>query len=319
MPTCASRLSFSTDTLVQTPGGEQPIASLQVGEHVTSYDPTTGKATTQTITHVYINQDTDRLDVMLAVPATSDATPTATAAQDAATVREQRTLTLSHGRRGPPDATTAASTAASVATSAASAATDAAIHTTANHPWLTADRGWVVAGQLHVGEPVRLLNGGTATVVGLHAIAGVGAMWDLSLDATHTFAVGDVQAVVHNTGPCASGLSADDPYIVELPRARYPETANHIEDAIAKGQPEVTQWDPSLKDANRQASLARYPTKTGFDRDEWPMASTRQGGAGADIKYINQSDNRGAGKYIALRLAELPGKGVGYWFRIVIK
>jgi len=41
---CAGGLSFSADTLVQTPIGEQPIASLQVGEHVTSYDPATGRS-----------------------------------------------------------------------------------------------------------------------------------------------------------------------------------------------------------------------------------------------------------------------------------
>ena len=33
------------------------------------------------------------------------------------------------------------------------------IHTTANHPWLTSDRGWVVAGDLREGEPVVTLNG----------------------------------------------------------------------------------------------------------------------------------------------------------------
>lgn len=45
---------------------------------------------------------------------------------------------------------------------------------------------------------MRLLDGATAVVVGLRVVPGAGAMWDLSLDATHTFAVGDVQAVVHN-------------------------------------------------------------------------------------------------------------------------
>ena len=44
-----------------------------MGDHVTSYDPTTGKATTQTITHVFVNHDTDRLDVTLALPATDSA------------------------------------------------------------------------------------------------------------------------------------------------------------------------------------------------------------------------------------------------------
>jgi hypothetical protein len=87
---------------------------------------------------------------------------------------------------------------------------DEVIHTTASHPWLTAHAGWQRAGQLYLGEPVRLLDGATAVVVALHAVPGVGAMWDLSLDATHTFAIGDVQAVVHNcpdTSPPGSGGS----------------------------------------------------------------------------------------------------------------
>lgn len=37
-------------------------------------------------------------------------------------------------------------------------------------------------------------------MVALHALPGVGPMWDLALDATHRFAVGDVQAVAHKCG-----------------------------------------------------------------------------------------------------------------------
>lgn len=79
------------------------------------------------------------------------------------------------------------------------------LDTTANHPWLTVDRGWQVAGALHLGEPVRLLDGGTATVVALQLLPGVGPMWDLSLNSVHTFAVGAVQAVVHNCPPTGDG------------------------------------------------------------------------------------------------------------------
>ncbi len=92
-----------------------------------------------------------------------------------------------YGRRGPPDAAAATTTVTPPETT-----------TTTNHPWLSADHGWLVAGDLHLGEPVRLLDGATATVVALQALPGVGPMWDLSLAAVHTFAVGDAQAVVHN-------------------------------------------------------------------------------------------------------------------------
>ena len=87
-----------------------------------------------------------------------------------------------------------------VLTAAAIGAATEVIHTTANHPWLSADHGWLLAGDLHVGEPVRLLDGGTATVVALRTLPGVGPMWDLTLDSVHTFAVGATQAVVHNCG-----------------------------------------------------------------------------------------------------------------------
>jgi hypothetical protein len=73
------------------------------------------------------------------------------------------------------------------------------VHTTARHPWLTADAGWVPAGQLRTGEPVRLLDGRTATVTATRVVPGAAAMWDLTVSQVHTFAVGTGQFVVHNS------------------------------------------------------------------------------------------------------------------------
>lgn len=48
-------LSFSPDTAVATPdGSEQAIGTLRVGDQVIAYDPQTGKASTQTVEHVWI-------------------------------------------------------------------------------------------------------------------------------------------------------------------------------------------------------------------------------------------------------------------------
>src|SRR5579859_5353197 len=49
------------------------------------------------------------------------------------------------------------------------------------------------------------LDGGTAQVVALRTLPGVGPMWDLTLDSVHTFAVGAVQAVAHNCPPTGDG------------------------------------------------------------------------------------------------------------------
>jgi nucleic acid/nucleotide deaminase of polymorphic system toxin len=80
------------------------------------------------------------------------------------------------------------------------------IHTTANHPWLMADRGWVHAGDLRPGEQVVTLpeqagNTGkaqAATVVWVRVAPGVAAMDNLTVAQDHTYAVGDARAVAHN-------------------------------------------------------------------------------------------------------------------------
>jgi hypothetical protein len=43
---------------------------------------------------------------------------------------------------------------------------DETIRTTNNHPWLTADRGWMLAGDLRVGEHVVRLDGTTEREAG---------------------------------------------------------------------------------------------------------------------------------------------------------
>ncbi len=53
--------------------------------------------------------------------------------------------------------------------------------------------------------------------------------------------------------------------------------------------------------------LKVVPTRKGKDRDEWPMAMCAEGGAGADIRYISPSDNRGAGSWVGHKLDDYPG------------
>ncbi|HEV2237494.1 MAG TPA: hypothetical protein VGR57_12600 [Ktedonobacterales bacterium] len=65
----------------------------------------------------------------------SDAVPSPDAVLD----KGQRVAVKAHGSQAPPP--------------------DETIHTTANHPWLTADRGWVLAGDLRLGERVVRLDG----------------------------------------------------------------------------------------------------------------------------------------------------------------
>jgi hypothetical protein len=83
-------------------------------------------------------------------------------------------------------------------------------------------------------------------------------------------------------------------YVV-LSAARYPQTTDHILDAQAAGEAALLHIDRDHEDLHRSQSLAGWPTKPGYDRDEYPPAMSREGGTGADVRYVISGDNRGAG------------------------
>jgi len=53
--------------------------------------------------------------------------------------------------------------------------------------------------------------------------------------------------------------------------------------------------DRENEELHRSQSLAGFPTKPGYDRDEYPPAMSREGRTGARVRYVTPSDNRGAG------------------------
>ncbi|MET3209378.1 UNVERIFIED_CONTAM: hypothetical protein ABIC26_002322 [Paenibacillus sp. PvR008] len=104
--------------------------------------------------------------------------------------------------------------------------------------------------------------------------------------------------------PVSRSVRAAAEYTLEFPSSRYPETGAHIRDAIAAGHSAICTIDRDGAEENRKESLKGYPTKKGYDRDEWPMAMCQEGGAGADIRYITPKDNRGAGSWVSHQLDE---------------
>lgn len=149
--------SFSADTLVATPSGEQAIGSLHVGDTVLAYNSVSGKVQRQTIQHVWINDDHDLVEVQL--------------------VTEQQLASTPHMGASGADI----------------------VQTTANHPWLTTDRGWVIAGDLYPGELVMREDGTTAEVLQVRTQPGTAIRYNLEVSNVHTFAVGSAQYVVHNS------------------------------------------------------------------------------------------------------------------------
>jgi len=115
-------------------------------------------------------------------------------------------------------------------------------------------------------------------------------------------------------GGCASS-SVDRPalgdpeYDVKLvfPSDDYPETALHMYDAITLGgASSVCTIDRDGAEENRRQSLSGIDAREGYDRDEWPMAMCEEGGAGANVAYIDAGDNRGAGAWVGRRLEPYP-------------
>ncbi|MEK3658663.1 NucA/NucB deoxyribonuclease domain-containing protein [Paenibacillus sp. FSL R5-0744] len=119
-------------------------------------------------------------------------------------------------------------------------------------------------------------------------------------------------------GDPSAPSSTSDSEVVQLifPSDRYPETAKHIQDAIAKGESATCTINREQAEDNRKESLKGIPTKKGYDRDEWPMAMCNEGGKGADIEYITPKDNRGAGSWVGNQLEDYAdGTRVEFMFK----
>ncbi|KAB2515408.1 hypothetical protein F8N49_27205 [Pseudomonas sp. GXM4] len=88
--------------------------------------------------------------------------------------------------------------------------------------------------------------------------------------------------------------------------SRFPQSAQHIEDAIGAGKPDTLTIDRDNAAARRLDSLRGIETKPGLDRDEYPPAMFQEGGREASVRHITAGDNRGAGACIGAQCRELP-------------
>jgi hypothetical protein len=112
--------------------------------------------------------------------------------------------------------------------------------------------------------------------------------------------------------------AADHDYEIVIDSKKYPESAQHIQEAqsgtiwrgdvATQGQPKpsVVTIDKAGADANREESLRGLATSHGMDRDEYPPAMFKEGGAGASAKYISSGDNQGSGAAMGNQLRGLP-------------
>ena len=99
----------------------------------------------------------------------------------------------------------------------------------------------------------------------------------LSVTALSTAGVAALPSVTaHDVALAAACESQHNSVHVALSASKYPETTDHISDAIAAGQPSLLHIDRADEDAHRAASLADYPPRSGFDRDEYSPGHERR-------------------------------------------
>ncbi len=177
------------------------------------------------------------------------------------------------------------------------------------------------------GDTLTLADGRSATVTGVTFESKPAIVYNMEVADFHTYYVGEDSVLVHNTTGCIleGGSAADNAATecegesevvdVKLSRKKYPESAQHIEEAIKEGQPDTLTIDRRGASSRRKASLQGVNTVPGLDRDEYPPAMSKEGGTGASVKLINPSDNRGSGSSISGKLRNYPN---GTKYRIII-
>jgi hypothetical protein len=100
-------------------------------------------------------------------------------------------------------------------------------------------------------------------------------------------------------------------------KAKYPNISRHFIAAVNRGWPRVMVLNRAGADDRRDRLLEGFPTRPGFDRDEYPAAVGRGRPNGdlrglvrginplgwmADVAYVRSSENRSHGSSLGAKL-----------------
>jgi hypothetical protein len=80
---------------------------------------------------------------------------------------------------------------------------------------------------------------------------------------------------------------------VALSKTKYSAVRKHWDRAIRKGYPRILKINRAGADMRRSRLLAKFPTRPGKSRDDYPMAMARTT-VKADVAYVDPGQNRGA-------------------------
>ena len=176
------------------------------------------------------------------------------------------------------------------------------IDSTPQHPFYVEGKGWVEASALHAGMTIWFANGtkGTVEDISNEGLEEPVTVYNFEVADFHTYFVGECGVLVHN----ACTKLEDGTVVVTVSEDKYPESAQHAQEAIENGQPEVLTIDRNGASDRRKEALNGQTRVPGMDLDEYPPAMFAEGGSGASVKPISPSDNRGSGASIGRQLRD---------------
>ncbi|MFC6511179.1 polymorphic toxin-type HINT domain-containing protein [Promicromonospora citrea] len=141
------------------------------------------------------------------------------------------------------------------------------VSTTAEHPFMTPDRGWQMAGNLRVGDVLVTVEG-TATVQAVEVeerdLVDIEQVYNFHVENTHTYYVlaGDLPVLVHNNH--AGGVADDATEIVSKKADKWFTTQDDARNAVLDAH---NVSDKSLVES--QVMYGNYPNIRGPKGEPW--------------------------------------------------
>ena len=131
----------------------------------------------------------------------------------------------------------------------------------------------------------------------------------VNLDGTKASTTDKVFAAAGIAIPFVAGAvienAVEEVFEIIIDAKKYPESAKHLDEAIAAGKQNEGVIDRSSSAARRRENLKGEKTQPGKDRDEAPPAVINTGEK-SSVKSIDASDNRGADSSIGKQIKNLP-------------
>ena len=122
-----------------------------------------------------------------------------------------------------------------------------------------------------------------------------------------------VQTPAPRKEPRSGCARPDGVQSISFSGTKYPRILAHFRAAVRRGWPRTLVVNRSGADARRDRLLGGFPTRNGFDRDEYPPAVGRGRGNDlvrgsgprgwkADVAYVPSSENRSHGSTLGIKL-----------------